>query len=482
MAQKPPELLYPQRRICYVNFAEHLLNAYDPNMLYPGLPYRWRDEDWFRFVDMLAAFGYNALEFWLVPRLFSRQGLEAPYGHEFARQMNACIAYAQGRGVDVELLSALTTVGDDWHTHCPHVSEEWAEVCYLWDQWTQRLRGIKIVGIFPGDPGGCSRNGCTAETYIDGAVEVAEIIKRNLPDAEIEFGTWGSPFWGWGLIEGPPNWRGEFIPGIQHTAWRFDPRRAEISMRYLLKRLPAFPAETSVAINLGFNGDSNPIGEQDARPWAREIAKTHRIHTWDYSLTEGENAIYPHYRFDRLFSRRQEEREAAPYSGGIAYTMTPLLNQLSLYEAARSFAEPTADHAALAQELCTRLYGRQGRELASFMPLFEIVPDWGHYARLDLSRQEYHRQMTGFGDLLRDLAGSASGDLPFHPTPEEYRQELLFFADLFADLSGPAPDYAALRHKYWQRVYAIYDHLPQHVDPRPKLATDRLIEFFASFH
>ena len=66
--------------------------------------------------------------------------------------------------------------------------------------------------------------------------------------------------------------------------------------------------------------------------------------------------------------------------------------------------------------------------------------------------------------------------------PEEYRQELLFFADLFADLSGPAPDHAALRHKYWQRVYAIYDHLPQHVDPRPKLATDRLIEFFASFH
>ncbi len=478
MAQPCSESLYPQRRICYVNFAEHLLNAFDPNMIYPGLPNRWRDEDWYRFIDMLAAFGYNVFEFWLVPRLFSRKGLEEPFGREFARQMNACIEYAGSRGVDVELLSALTTVGDDWHTHCPHIPAEWEEVCYLWDQWTRRLPGIKIVGLFPGDPGGCSRNGCTAETYIDGCIEVAEIVKRNLPTAEIEFGTWGSPFWGWGIIEGPPNWQGEFIPEIQHTAWRFDPHRAEASMRYLLKRLPAFPADTSVAINLGFNGDGNPVGEQDARPWAREIARTHRVLTWDYSLTEGENAIYPHYRFDRLFARRREEREAAPYSGGIAYTMTPLLNQLSLYEAARSFIEPGADHHALAQEFYIRLFGPQGREVASFMPLFEIVPDWGHYARFGLAREEYHRQMAQFGEILRAVEGHDREDLPFHPTPEEYRRELLFFADLFAALSGPAPDYPALRQSYWQHVYAIYDHLPQHVDPRPAMATDRLIEFF----
>jgi hypothetical protein len=54
-------------------------------------------------------------------------------------------------------------------------------------------------------------------------------------------------------------------------------------------------------------------------------------------VTEGENAVYPHYRFARLFARRQEERAAAPYSGGICFTMTPMLNQLSLFEAAQSF-------------------------------------------------------------------------------------------------------------------------------------------------
>jgi hypothetical protein len=467
-----------QRRICYVNFAEHLLNAFSPNMIYPGLPNRWRDADWFGFLDMIAAFGFTTFEFWLVPRLFSREGLQAPFGREFARQMNACIEHASSIGLQVELLAALTTVGTSWHTHCPRIKDEWEEVCALWDEWTRRLLGLQVVGIFPGDPGGCSRNGCTAETYIDGACQVAEIVRRNLPAAQIDLGTWGPPFFGWGLISAPPDWQGEFIPEIQHTAWRFDAARAESAMRYLLKRLPDFPADTAVSVNLGFNADSNPVGEQDARPWAQEIARTHPILTWDYSLTEGENAIYPHYRFDRLFLRRREERAAAPYSGGIAYTMTPLLNQLSLYESARSFADANADHASVAREFFSGVFGPAGAALAGFMPLFELVPDWGHYARLDLSRQQVHRQMNDCAGLLRALAGSVGAGRPFHPTPEEYRRELLFFAELFADLAAPAPDYAALGQAYWQRVYAIYDHLPQHVDPRPHAATERLIEFF----
>ena len=31
------------RRIYYNNFAEHLQNAFNPNMFYPGLPNRWSD-------------------------------------------------------------------------------------------------------------------------------------------------------------------------------------------------------------------------------------------------------------------------------------------------------------------------------------------------------------------------------------------------------------------------------------------------------
>jgi hypothetical protein len=32
---------FSSRRKFYINFAEHLQNVYNPNMLYPGLPNRW---------------------------------------------------------------------------------------------------------------------------------------------------------------------------------------------------------------------------------------------------------------------------------------------------------------------------------------------------------------------------------------------------------------------------------------------------------
>src|SRR5262245_60694373 len=117
-----------QRRICYNNFASHLLNAYNPNMMHVGLPYRWRDQDWFQFIDMIASFGFNVFEFWLEPRLFCREGMRADYGVEFTRQMNAVIDHARTRGLQVEMLIGLATVGSDWRTLCPNLPEEWEEL------------------------------------------------------------------------------------------------------------------------------------------------------------------------------------------------------------------------------------------------------------------------------------------------------------------------------------------------------------------
>jgi len=470
---------FGHRRIYYNNFAGHLLNAYNPNMLHPGLPHRWGDEDWCRLIDMIAAFGFNVFEFWLEPRLFCREGLGAPFGREFMRQMNVVIEHAHSRGVATAMLCSLTTAGSDWRTYCPHVPEEWAEVRHLWDAWTRALPGVDIVSIFPGDPGGCSRNGCTAETYIDRSIDVAHLVRANLAHAAFEFGTWGPPFFGWGNIEGPEDWDGEFLRAYQHSAWTFSRERTDRSMSHLVKRLGEFPEPTAVAINLGFNPDGNPEGEQSAVAWANEIAKTHTIHTWDFSLTEGENAIVPHYRLDRLFAQRRRERHAAPYGGGICYTMTPLVNQLSLYASAQSFVDPDADPQVVAARFFEMLFGPGGRELVDLVPLFEVVRDWGNYTRIDLAREDYHRRMARLVELLRDLRGSVRESAAFLPSVEAYRLELLFFAELFAELSGPAPDYGALRERYWQRVYAIYDQLPDHVDPRPRAATDALIRHFA---
>jgi hypothetical protein len=466
------------RRIYYNNFAEHLQNAFNPNVIYPGLPNCWRDEDWRALIDMIAGFGFNVFEFWLVPRLFCRAGLESDFGREFARQMGVVIEQAHRRGLQVEFIAGLATVGDRWQTLCPQVPDEWAEIRYLWSAWTERLAGIDIAGIFPGDPGACSRNGCTALTYVDRSLEIAGLLAERHPGLGFELNLWGPPVFGWGIIQGPPGWQGEFIPEFQASAWTFDLRRAEETMAHVLRRLPEFPPETWVGQNLGFNSDGNPVGDQDARPWIRRIARSHPVLTWDFSLTEGENNVLPHYRLERLFQRRREERAAALFSGGICFTMTPLLNQLSLYAAAQSFLDPDAAPAAVADRFAQALFGPAGRELTPRWVLFEVVRDWGCYVELERGRAEYHRQVGELAELLRSLPLAGSPALPLHPSPEVYRRELLFFAELLRDLSAPAPGYDALWRRYWERVYAIYDHLPEHVDPRPRQATDRLINRF----
>jgi hypothetical protein len=95
-----------------------------------------------------------------------------------------------------------------------------------------------------------------------------------------------------------------------------------------------------------------------------------------------------------------------------------------------------------------------------------------------MPRAEYHAKMVELTEALRAARSTVNTSIPFHPRPETYRAELEFFAQLFANLTAPTPDYAALKKTYWDRVYKIYDMLPDHVDPRPRTATDRFIQHF----
>jgi hypothetical protein len=469
---------FGSRRIYYNNFASHLLNAYNPNVFYPGLPYVWDQERWQRVLKMAAGFGYTAWEYWLPPRFFSAEGLKSPPARAFAERVRKLTAYAAELGLKTEMLCSLATTGEDWYTLCPKVPEERKRIFELWDRWTRELPGTDIVAVFPGDPGACSRNGCTAETFIDTAVEVAGTVRKNLPDAEIELHTWGPPFFGWGIIQGPPGWDGGFCPAYQHTAWTFVPERARRSMEHFLKRITDIPSPVSAAVNPGFNPDGDPAGEESAVFWARELSRRVPVQTWDFSLTEGENGIFPHWRFRRLYEKRRTERSSAPYRGGICFTMTPLLNQHSLYQASRSFQNPDGDPAEGAAEFYTALFGSAGSGLLPYLPLFEIVPDWGNRTDFSISKTRFHHEMKTLCGILADLKGRPEADLFLEPGPEEYRRELLWFARLFRDLSGPDPDFEVLKARYWNRVYAVYDELPAHVDPRPRNAVDRLAGFF----
>jgi hypothetical protein len=505
-------------RICYVNFAEHLQNAFNPNVLFDVPVNRWSRADWERFIDMISAFRYNIFEFWLVPTLFSPEALKGgKIQREFAETINHVIAYGKRRGVAVHPIQAVNTVGSKWHFHCPNLPQERAEIFALWDHWSRAMKGNEYIGFFPGDPGGCTRNGCTAETYIDLCLELAKVVRKNNPAVKIEVGTWGEPFGGWGV----PLWTGK-------------PERAERSMKYFLAKLPDFPAGTFTSINLGFSPECDPNSNGgDGRPYAKQAAKICPVLTWDYSVTEGEGTVSPRCRVRRMFERRREEQSLGCYSGGICYTMAPQLQCLSIFCCAEAWWDPERKPDTVLTD-----YGRLtfGDDLAAIGPLleeFEVVPDWGYYPPFPYSPQRLEASMAKLQRLLEKVGPQAQSRLPLAPTTADYRKSLLFYTGLFRKLaqvamtidemtvvaragatapadrkdlvsldeaeeilaqSGNFPqreklrqstarlrqiDVQGLTKQYWDTVYGIYSVIPHPVDPRAQGATSAL---FSRFH
>ncbi len=483
------EAPYFSHRACYVNFAEHLQNHWNVNLLYPGAPNRWTPDDWRGFLTMIRAFGFNCFEYWLVPTLYDRPALEGgEVAAQFAATMRAVNDTAHSLGLKTKLIAPPNTIGPEWYFACPNEPEGKRLIVSLWRHWMETLAGTDIIGIFPGDPGGCNRNGCTHETFIDLALELTEVTKRANPSACIEIGTWGTPFSGWGSdLREIPGWDGSWAALIdeKHATpetpchiWNGKPARARAAMEYLLKRLPQFPEETRVAINLGFDSDGHAVLGGDARPYARAIAEIRPITTWDYSLAEGELVCYPHWRLPRMSARRREERSAAPYIGGMSYTMSPKLNLLSLYAAGRFFHNPDADPDQVSREFCAHVFGAAHAPLGELFEAFEVVPGWGHYPRRQWQKDVLAAKYEEIVERL-EAADMAECTLPLFPDPETYRQDLLWFARRFLEMAGPSPDRERIRREYWAKALDIYDHIPMSADERAEMSAERFAGILA---
>ncbi len=506
-------------RICYVNFAEHLQNAFNPNVLFDTPVNRWTTAEWERFIDMASSFRYNIFEFWLVPTLFSPEALHGgKIQRQFVETINHVIAYAKRRGVAVHPIIA-NTAGQNWQTLCPNDPKERAELFALWDYWSRTMRGNEYMGIFPGDPGGCCRNGCTAETFVDMCLDLSKVLQRNNPGVKIEVASWGEPFAGWGV----PLWTG-------------DGKRAEKSMRYFLAKLPEFPPGMFASINQGFNPDCNPTSlGNDGRPFAKEAAKTRPVLTWDYSVTEGEGTVSPRCRVRRMFQQRLAELAQGCYSGGICYTMAPKLNCLSIFCCAEAYWNPNLKPEGVLADFGRLVFGERRAAIGPLMEEFEVIPDWGYYAPFPYSPERLQKSMARLLPMLEGVSPESKSRLPLAPTMAEYRKSLSYYADLFQRLasvaldleqarklalkSGHIPasrrdllsladleetlaaagdfaeraalsavaarlrqaDVAALRKGYAKTVYGIYDSgIPAPVDPRSGDATNNLFNLFHS--
>jgi hypothetical protein len=470
-----------QHRSYYVNFASHLLNTWNVNALFPEAPQRWSPEEWGRFLDMVRAFGFTCFEYWLVPTLYDPDGLSHRGRYMvFAETMQTVNELAHARGLQTKYISVPNCISHRWYFACPNKADDLTLIEKLWRHWAYALRGTDIVGIFPGDPGGCSRNGCDHNTYLDLCLRLTDIVQEENPEAVVEVGTWGTPFSGWGPdLVSPETWDGSWASLERHAEeigachiWHGGPARAQQAMEDLIARIPSFPEEAMVAINLGFSPDADATVGGDARAYVREIAKQRRINSWDYSVVEGELVVHPHWRLPRIFSRRREEQSVASYFGAMSYTMSPCLSHLSTYAAAQAGIDPDRDPDEVSREFCRRVFGPEHEILGELLEAFEVVPGWGHYPRRKWRREEGRKAYLAIVDHLQatDMVGC---DLPLFPSPDQFRQDLLWFARTFAQLAEEGCDREAVRRAYWEKALSIYDQVPMSVDARAEEAARR---------
>ena len=481
MANKPVF----EHRTCYINFAEHLQNSWNVNLLYPDAPGVWSDGEWRLFFRQIKDFGYTNFQFWVPPTIV----VPGKAREAAASSINNICAIAHKEGIQVNPMFAVNTLGAEWYCACPNDAADRAAILEYWDYYASNIDGADIYGIFPGDPGGCNRNGCDHTAFIELALEITELIKRRSPGSVTEVGTWGTPFTGWGedMVQ-VPGWDGSFKmlmeyeankkPGDPLFIWQGPPERVERSMKDLLKYLPSFAKDTIFAINLGFNPDADPDGTYGGKQWgpaynggkwAAEVAKTHRVTTWDYSLAEGELINYPHWRLPRMQRKRMLEIGSAPYYGGINYTMTPKLNMLTLFAGARLFIDPTRTPEDLSSEFSRLVFGDP--EIGILMEAFEIVKGWGHYPRRTYTKKELQACYSELIGRLEACKG-AKCELPLFPDSETYRRDLLWHAENFLEMTGDNANRAKIRKEYWDRALTIYNSIPMSVDKRADQAAD----------
>ncbi|MDR3196409.1 MAG: hypothetical protein LBU34_00950, partial [Planctomycetaceae bacterium] len=510
-------------RIHYVNFAEHLQNAYNVNVLFESEINRWNLTDWEQYIDMISFYRYNIFEFWLVPTLLGTNDemRNSPFHQEFVKTINHVIDYARRRGVAVHPLITVNTLGGEWLCACPNDPKEKKQILDAWEFWTKSIHGMDSICIFPGDPGGCIKNGCTKETFVDLALELSGIIRKNSPQTLIEVGTWGEPFSGWGV----PIWTAdqERTRDQDHTCH---------SMEYLLEKLPQFPKGTFTSINTGFSPDSDPnmVGG-DGRPYAKQASKSVPVLTWDYSVTEGEATVFPHCRLRRMITARQNELELGCYSGGICYTMAPQIQCLSAFCSAETWWNPHRTAEEILNDYGQWTFGEGNQEIGILLEEFEVIPDWGYYAPFPYNATRLYQNMNRLKLLLEKVDTAQKPRLPVAANMKRYTDSLIFFAELFRDFAEVARSvetlgdivqktpFAAeiqnpislatvqdilatkkefegrnalqsaseklenlhadnLKQRYWKEVYVIYDHIVAPVDPRTGAAMSGLLNRF----
>ncbi len=436
---------YSTWRAIYINDSAHQANNYDPNLIYPVDTYRWPIDKWKRYIDQMAFFRYNVLQIWLVPQMFSPKALEGGGVYDYVRDTLRAVAdYARPRGIQLCLTNGINSSTDTgtllntlpvykdmpvYRYLSPNKPQEKELMLKLWDHWSKALPEVTIWQLFPGDPGGCHEQGCGPDTYVDLALEVAKIIKKNNPKAIIDFCPW--QFFGWG-----PTWPAQM---------RKDTARIDRGYRYLISKLDSFPPDTIFSPNLNDFTSEPSIrdagwGGGNTVQYIEAIhEKGHLIHTWTYFVTEGEGWLNHHDKVANIIHQRNIEGRY-PIAGGICYTMTPALNILNQFACSEAFWNPHVTEQQIMQRYTEGIFGTDEQKLVDIFPSFDIGPTVGYtFAKAPEWKPDYiqiHAQMEHNQAVLNSLTFSQPTRFDLIESAQDYRNELLYFADLYEQLSS----------------------------------------------
>ncbi len=411
------EPVFP-RRVYYHNFGEHLLNAYSVNMLHDVPFARWTRADWRRFLEMLAAMRYTTYELWLSPTFFSAQSLSAGEGSKFdtyAKTIRTVIDDAHELGLEVEILICVNCTEPIWVNLCPNIPDEHDTILALWSHWTKQFSQADVFGIFPGDVGGCHRNGCTHETFLDLCLEIIQHTAAN-GGFRFEVCTWGSPFFDWG------------VPAREASS-----ERAKAAFDCLLRRASEFPQDTIFSVNMHwdinrlFSGTPQDLLHSN-RAVVEELRKRWPVMTWDYYLSESEEAAIPLYRVPDLLNARREERTWG-YCGGINYTRTPRLNILTAFAAGEAYWNPDQTEGDILSNFSCFVFESPGVAAAVFPAVANVgQPDW----------RAFQASMGRASQVLQSVQAPTVCKLFASPSADAYRSSLLTYTTIYERLAGIA--------------------------------------------